>query len=195
MTAYDRMQSHARLIPQGPVGAFGMSLAWLCILSYAVMVLAEGIAACLRISKTTAGITLLAWGGQLPDALAAVSLAKSGKPDEAIIQAIASQVINVSIGLGLPLLVYDIIQGEPMVTENRTAILLVAVAVFASIVLYLASIAPASLKSCWQLSSQKESLTGMITKMRANLLVVGFIVCYSASIAFAEGARPMAALS
>merc|ERR1719468_517579 len=186
MTAYDRMQSHARLIPQGPVGAFGMSLAWLCILSYAVMVLTEGIAESWNISKATAGITLLAWGGQLPDALAAVSLAKSGKPDEAITQAIASQVINVSLGFGMPLLVFNIVQGEPVVTPGRSVILAISMAVLASIVLYLVSLAPMGLKCCWQQSSQRELLVGLMTKMRANMLVVGFIVCYSVSIAFAE---------
>jgi len=173
-------------IPQGPVRAFGMSLAWLCILSYAAMVMAEGIAKSWGISKPTAGITLLAWGGQLPDALAAVSLAKSGKPDEAITQAIASQVINVSIGLGLPLCAYTIIRGKSMVTENHKTILLIAMAVLASIVFYLVSIAPASLRSCWKWSSRKDPLTGMITKMRAIMLVVGFLVCYSISIVFAE---------
>jgi len=181
-------------IPQGPIGAFSMSLAWLCVLSYAVMVMSEGIATCWSISKTTAGITLLAWGGQLPDALAAVSLAKSGKPDEAITQAIASQVINVSIGLGMPLAVYNLIQGKPMVTENRTAILLIGVAVLASIALYLVSIAPANLKSCRQRSSKKEPLTGKMTKTHANVLVAGFIVCYLASIVFAEWTRPILAL-
>jgi len=47
-----------------------------------------------------------------------VSVAKSGKPDEATTQAIASQLIKVSIGLGMPFALYNIIQGKPTVTHN-----------------------------------------------------------------------------
>lgn len=174
-------------IPDGSIGAFSMSMAWLCVLSYVAMWLAEQIAESWRLSNATAGITLLAWGGQLPDAIAAMALAKAGKPDEAISQAIASQVINVSIGIGLPLVLWNLIAGRPSVTQSHTTNLMVAVCVLVSIVLYLASIAPANRKFYSSLMTAHEShIVGTLTNFRAFLLAVGFAGCYAGSIVVAE---------
>merc|ERR1712048_542809 len=151
----------------------------------AAMLLAEKIAGSWGISDATAGITLLAWGGQLPDTLAAVSLAKAGKPDEAISQAISSQVINISIGIGLPLLIHGFVTGEPTVTENHMTILLIAIAVFASIVVYLASITPLDLRTyrVWLNPRHKGVLIGRLCNTRATMISVVFVACYAGSIA------------
>jgi hypothetical protein len=183
-------------IPDGPVGAFTMSMAWLCLLSYVAMVMAEGVAGSWGISDATAGITLLAWGGQLPDTLAAVSLAKAGKPDEAISQAISSQVINISLGIGLPILIHGFISQTPTVTENHMTILLIAITVLASIVLYLVSITPLDLKTyrVWFNPRHKGVLNGKLCETRAIMLAAGFVICYAGSIACAEHMNPIAFL-
>lgn len=188
-------KAFAASIPDGPVGAFIMSMAWLCVLSYIAMVMAEGVAGSWGISDATAGITLLAWGGQLPDALAAVALAKAGKPDEAISQAISSQVINISLGIGLPILIHGYLAG-PTVTENHMTILLIAMAVFVSIVFYLASITPLDLRTyrVWLNPRHKGVLNGKLCEKRAMMLAAGFVICYAGSIACAEQMNPFSFL-
>ena len=47
-------------------------------------------------------MTVLAWGAQVPDCLASVSMAKKGLGPGAVANAVGSQIINVFIGLGLP---------------------------------------------------------------------------------------------
>ena len=48
------------------------------------------------------GVTVLAWGAQVPDCLASLSMAKKGLGPGAVANAVGSQIINVFIGLGLP---------------------------------------------------------------------------------------------
>lgn len=165
---------------------FVLSMAWLCILSYAAMWCAEKVVDCWGISTTTAGVTLLAWGGQLPDAIAAVALARSGKPDEAISQAIASQVINVSVGLGMPMMTYSIATGQPTRTSHRNTVSAIAAVVLLSIVAYLLAMVPSCAKLReWQKMHIKEMET-TITGSRACFIVVSFIFLYSGAIAIGE---------
>ena len=58
------------------------------------------------LSKEAAGAILLAAGAQIPDVLASVAMTKAGMPDGAISSAISSQVIVVTLGLGLPWVIY-----------------------------------------------------------------------------------------
>jgi Ca2+/Na+ antiporter len=59
-------------------------------------------------SQTTAGATVLAFGAQIPDTFGSLSLAKAGQPGGAVANAIGSQVINVSLGVGAPFLCYNL---------------------------------------------------------------------------------------
>ena len=64
------------------------------------------------LSQEAAGAVLLAAGAQIPDLLAAVSLTKAGMPYSAISSTISSQVIVVTLGLGLPWATYIAINGK-----------------------------------------------------------------------------------
>jgi len=165
---------------------FVASMLWLCVLSYGALECTATFADVIGLSKATAGVTLLAWGGQLPDTIAAVALARRGMPDEAISQAIASQVINVSIGLGLPFLVFTAASGEPTITKNSQSVVMIALTVLGSIVGYLFIM-------CLGLSSWRDLLpsnfsTGVatITPARAVMLAAFFTVFYLGAIYAAE---------
>lgn len=164
-----------RTVPEeSAIGGFAMSMAWLCLMSYLAMYFAEHLVRCWKIGTATAGITLLAWGGQLPDTLAAVSLAKSGKPNEAICQAIASQVINISLGLGLPLWGHAALTGKPNVTQSHVTVLLIAACVLCSIVVYVLALLPT------------KNGEGTFTNLRAGVIGAAYVVLYAGSIYFAE---------
>jgi len=166
--------------PENVYSAFLQSMAWLCALSYGALLCADRLSSVWGLSQSTAGVTLLAWGGQLPDAIAAVALAKRDMPDEAISQAIASQVINVTIGLGAPLLVYTWITGKPTATAHRSTFVMIAATVLLSVVAYLASMSPN-----WK-TQEGWRLTATITKGRAVFLAACFSVLYLGIIAFGE---------
>eukprot|EP00928_Gymnodinium_smaydae_P053388 TRINITY_DN37393_c0_g1_i1.p1 TRINITY_DN37393_c0_g1~~TRINITY_DN37393_c0_g1_i1.p1 ORF type:complete len:427 (-),score=76.86 TRINITY_DN37393_c0_g1_i1:91-1371(-) len=171
-----------KTVPNGAISGFGSSMAWLCVLSYLAMLCAEKVVDYWSINPAVAGVTLLAWGGQLPDTIAAVALAKCGKPDEAISQAISSQVINVSLGLGAPFLVYSFATGLPTVTQQRHTVEFVGLMVALSICAYFLTMAPGTrLFREWMKSSERWSAE--INNSRAMFLLVSFFVLYAASIA------------
>merc|ERR1712039_592778 len=137
------------------------------------------------ITPSAAGVTLLAWGGQLPDTLAAVSLAKNGKPDEAISQAIASQVINISLGLGGPFFAYSLIMGKPTSTEQHYTIEIVAVLVTLSVIAYFIVMLPTrTMLKEWNGAKGRWSVT--ITNFRAGFLALAFFLLYIGSIAVSQ---------
>ena len=80
-----------------------MAFVWLAGLSeaayYAVVLVCTYVTG---FNELTVGTVILAFGAQIPDAIASVSLAKSGHFDGAISSCVSSQVIVVSVGLGLP---------------------------------------------------------------------------------------------
>ena len=63
------------------------------------------------------GVTVLAWGAQVPDCLASLSMAKKGLGPGAVANAVGSQIINVFIGLGLP---YAIAGSSPLNTGGAS---------------------------------------------------------------------------
>merc|ERR1711933_574009 len=115
--------------------AFFICMVYLSVLSEGALYCAARLADHLRIESATAGMTLLAFGGQVPDTIAAVALAKDGMPDAAVSQAVASQVINITLGLGLPFLIYSLITGNPTKTHDNKAIVMLAETLLLIIVL------------------------------------------------------------
>lgn len=85
-----------------------LSLVWVTALSSAALSVAEMAASVTGMSQTTAGATVLAFGAQIPDTFGSLSLAKAGQPGGAVANAIGSQVINVSLGVGAPFLCYNL---------------------------------------------------------------------------------------
>ncbi|ETW02417.1 hypothetical protein H310_05931 [Aphanomyces invadans] len=97
-----------------------LSLAYVTVFSAGVLYCTRKISADLHLSTTTTGVTLLALGAQIPDAIASVSLARAGHADAAVCNAIGSQVINVSLGSGLPLAISTFYYGSVnMAYENE----------------------------------------------------------------------------
>jgi len=100
------------------------------------------VARCWSIRQATAGMTLLAWGGQIPDMITAVELARDGMADAAISQAVASQVLNVTLGLGLPFLLFSLLTGAPATMHNYRTVVTIGSAVLAGLTAYLLAVAP-----------------------------------------------------
>lgn len=81
---------------------FLLSILWISGISY-VMVEAARISGCLiGIPATAMGLTVLAAGTSVPDALASISVARDGAGDMAVSNAIGSNVFDILLGLGFP---------------------------------------------------------------------------------------------
>eukprot|EP00178_Gracilaria_changii_P020595 TRINITY_DN5_c1_g1_i1.p1 TRINITY_DN5_c1_g1~~TRINITY_DN5_c1_g1_i1.p1 ORF type:complete len:551 (+),score=72.99 TRINITY_DN5_c1_g1_i1:967-2619(+) len=93
---------------------FLLSIAWISGISY-VMVEAARIVGCLiGIPSPVMGLTVLAAGTSVPDALASVSVARGGAGDMAVSNAIGSNVFDILLGLGFPWFLGHLIKGEPI---------------------------------------------------------------------------------
>ncbi|OQR96153.1 sodium/potassium/calcium exchanger 4-like [Achlya hypogyna] len=88
-----------------------LSIVYVALFSAGALYLTRLLSAALHLSTTVAGVTLLALGAQIPDAIASVALARAGHADAAVCNAIGSQVINVTLGSGLPWLLYNWFHG------------------------------------------------------------------------------------
>lgn len=118
---------------------FLMSIVWISGISY-VMVESARLSGCLLgISATAMGLTVIAAGTSVPDALASVSVARDGAGDMAVSNAIGSNVFDILLGLGLPWFLGDLIKGEKsQVTVDPIAAVVIPILIlFAIIVLLL----------------------------------------------------------
>jgi Ca2+/Na+ antiporter len=82
-----------------------MSLVWLSIFSYIMVWMITVIGFTFRIPDTVMGITLIAFGASVPDALSSLLVAKSGLGDMAVSNAIGSNVFDILVCLGIPWLI------------------------------------------------------------------------------------------
>ena len=74
------------------------------LLASLIIYFCSDLAKIMGVDKSTLGATLVALGAEIPDTISAISLSRSGYTHGAISGAIGSQVINISLGIGLPAL-------------------------------------------------------------------------------------------
>merc|ERR1712107_797449 len=63
-----------------------------------------------NVSMGIVGLTVVAYGGQIPDTIQSVTVARHGHGSMALANCIASQTINVLLGIGLPWLFASLLQ-------------------------------------------------------------------------------------
>lgn len=95
--------------------AFLVCLIWMGILSYFLVNSVEIIGATLGIPSVIMGLTFLAAGTSIPDMLAAIIVAKKGLSDKAVSSSLGSNVFDITVGLALPWLLYNIIYKIPVI--------------------------------------------------------------------------------
>ena len=81
---------------------FLMSIAWIGGLCTGMVQAATWIGCILGIDPIVMGITLLAVGTSVPDALGSMIVARAGEADMAIANAVGSNVFDILLGLGFP---------------------------------------------------------------------------------------------
>jgi len=134
---YEPLDSNQKLY----LVTFFVSLMWITILSYFMVTLMEKIGCAWGISSFIMGITFLAMGTSVPDALGSIAVAKEGEGDMAVSNAIGSNVFDICIGLGIPWFLVTLIDGDgkkiiaatESILASATILFLVVVVLFMSL--------------------------------------------------------------
>lgn len=114
--AFPNLTRFPRLYPL----TFAISMLWIAVLSYLIVMLGIGLAKALGIAEEFIGLTVLAAGTSAADLIASLIVARHGRGDMAISNAIGSNTFDILVCLGLPWLGYTILTGRAVIvaTEN-----------------------------------------------------------------------------
>ena len=116
-----------RTVPWMPAGedwfivTFFACLLWLIIFSYCMVVWVTIIGAVFGISDYIMGLTILASGTSIPDALSSMYMAKEGRGDMAISSSIGSNVFDILVGLPVPTIIKYIVVAAQGNNLNKLA--------------------------------------------------------------------------
>lgn len=90
---------------------FFVSILGLAGLSFLLVEAAVGIGDILQINPTLIALTVLAAGTSIPDLLSSIIVAKQGRGDMAVSNAVGSNIFDILFGLGLPWLIVLVMSG------------------------------------------------------------------------------------
>ena len=99
---------------------FFISIVWIAVLSWGLVEIAVLAAHDLGIPQVIIALTILAAGTSIPDLLSSLIVAKKGRGDMAVSNAVGSNVFDILIGLGFPWFLYVVVTGGSVTvgTEN-----------------------------------------------------------------------------
>jgi len=130
---------------------FTLSVVFIGILSYIMVDLAEITGATLGIPDVIMGLTILAAGTSVPDLLSSVIVARQGEGDMAVSSSIGSNIFDVSMGLPLPWIVFNLatmVSGckLPVIVEAGAQLFISLVVLLAMVALIIVTIAASGFK-------------------------------------------------
>jgi len=100
------------------VMSFTMCIVWIGITSWAMVSLAAKMGCHLGVGAFSMGLVVLAAGTSIPDALSSIVVAQSGDGDMACANAVGSNVFNIFLGIGLPMVLSEWTWGQPFVVND-----------------------------------------------------------------------------
>jgi K+-dependent Na+/Ca+ exchanger-like protein len=94
---------------------FFVSIGWIGFYSYFCVDWIETIGATIGVPSVVMGLTILAAGTSIPDLLSSIVVAKAGKGDMAVSSSIGSNIFDVTVGLPVPWILFNIIMDCPVI--------------------------------------------------------------------------------
>jgi len=94
---------------------FFVSIGWIGFYSYFCVNWIETIGATLGVPSVVMGLTILAAGTSIPDLLSSIVVAKAGKGDMAVSSSIGSNIFDVTVGLPVPWMLFNLVMDCPVV--------------------------------------------------------------------------------
>jgi K+-dependent Na+/Ca+ exchanger-like protein len=104
--------------PQRYYLTFFISIGWIIALSWLLVEGGIGIAHELGVPEVIIGLTILAAGTSIPDLISSLIVAKEGRGDMAISNAIGSNIFDILIGLGLPWVIMLVFFQDQILVDN-----------------------------------------------------------------------------
>ncbi len=93
---------------------FLLSIGAICLLSWVLVEAGVILALILGVPKAIIGLTVLAVGTSVPDLLSSLIVARQGKGDMALSNAIGSNIFDILVGLGIVWMIMILFRGEPI---------------------------------------------------------------------------------
>lgn len=119
--------------PNHYFGVFFMSIGFIAVLSWVLVQSAIGISEILNVPEVIIGITVLAVGTSVPDMISSIIVARQGRGDMGITNAIGSNIFDVLIGLGLPWMIALLVSHREMIPVSRENLFFSVVLLFISV--------------------------------------------------------------
>lgn len=113
---------------------FTLSILFIGFLSHLLVDSSIHLGEALDISPTILGLTVLAAGTSIPDLLSSVIVARKGKGDMAVSNAVGSNIFDILFGLGVPWLLYLLISGNEFYTVENENLMASVILLFATVV-------------------------------------------------------------
>jgi K+-dependent Na+/Ca+ exchanger-like protein len=108
--------------PEKYILTFSLSILMIGFLSFILVEAAVGIGQIMMISPVIIALTVLAIGTSIPDLLSSVVVAKQGRGDMAVSNAVGSNIFDILFGLGVPWTIVLLWQGGSVVVSNENLI-------------------------------------------------------------------------
>ncbi|CAH0476863.1 unnamed protein product [Peronospora belbahrii] len=105
----------------GPLGfsaTFLASIVWIGVLSHYTVIFGTMFGCAAGIPPALMGLTIIAVGTSIPDALSSILVARSGHGDMAVSNAFGSNVFDILFGLGLPFLLSNLVYNESVIVSG-----------------------------------------------------------------------------
>lgn len=96
----------------GFTSTFIVAIIWIAFLSHYTVVWATKFGCIAGIPSSLMGLTIIAAGTSIPDALSSILVARAGHGDMAVSNALGSNVFDILLGLGLPFFLSNLVYGE-----------------------------------------------------------------------------------
>merc|ERR1719394_1057464 len=100
--------------------SFGLSLFWIAVFCNLLFECTVVLSNTIPIRPEIAGVTVIAAGTSIPDLLSSYIVAKNGEGDMAVSSSIGSNIFDVTVGLPLPWLCYNIFKNSPVTVSSNS---------------------------------------------------------------------------
>ncbi len=114
--------------------AFFVSIGFVAIISYALAESAVAFAEAIHVPAVVVALTVLAAGTSVPDMFASIAVAKQGRGDMAIANAVGSNIFDILVGLGLPWMLVMAL-GADSVSIDTSGLMTSALLLFGTVLL------------------------------------------------------------
>lgn len=147
--------------PKRYMATFSISILAIGVLSYVLVEAAIVLSEILHVNPTFIALTVLAAGTSVPDLISSIIVAKQGRGDMAVSNAVGSNVFNVLFGLGFPWLLVIVLRGGtvPVSSDNLFGSVILLFATVISILFLL-------IVRNWKIGQ------------KSGLVLIGLYLCY-----------------